>query len=223
MFKLDSRYDLKIGELSNFKFYTLFDKKLFCIVYQIKINNGILEEYYPSHNIDNTKGKAKLSKNRIVPNNVKKYIISLAKKEIEPKKIFLVGCSAKKHNGLYYAEDLYNSTRIKWAKNLAYADETKSNLYILSAKYGIVSGKTILPNYDVIMTEQISKELYPKVLRQLILSNINEIVFFKAGINKNYYELIKKACDDLKIKLIDIGTGCMGGSKEIENILKVYK
>lgn len=217
---LNSRYTINTSSFGKGKFITLFDEKLFCVVYQIKINNGVLEEYYPLYNIDNTKGKAKLTKNRVVPNNVKEHIISLAKKEIEPKKIFLIGCGSDKKNGFHNAEDLYTSSRISWARNLAYSEETKCDLYILSAKYGIVSGKTLLPNYNLMMNSDIADSLYPKVLKQLSLNNVSEILFFKASLNKNYISLVEKVAKDLNVKLTAIGYNIMGGAKEIKEILK---
>lgn len=217
---LNSRYDLKIGTFANSKYFTLFDEKLFCAIYQIKVANGTMEESYPSCNIDNTKGKSKLAKNRVVSNSIKEHIIALAKKEIDSKKIFLVGCGAKKQNGFHSAEDLYESSRITWAKNLAYNDETKCNLFILSAKYGIVSGKTLLFNYDLMMDDSIADALYSKVARQLRLNNVNEILFFKGSLNKSYIKLVEKVTRELDIKLTAIGTGCMGGAKEVKEILK---
>lgn len=216
---LNKRYDLKIGYLGKNKFFTLFDEKLECNIYQIKINGNKLEEYYPSFNIDNSKQKAKKTENRVVPKKVQMQIIDLAKQDIKEERIFLVGCSANKKDGFWNAEDLYTSSRITFAKNLS--RETNTNLYILSAKFGIVSNNTLLPNYDLKMDENISNFLYPKVLKQLRLKKISEIVFFKAGINKYYYELMQKACNELNINLTAIGTGCMGGAKEIKEILKV--
>lgn len=218
MENLNKRYDLRIGYLGKYKFFTLFDEKLECNVYQIKINGNKIEEYYPSFNIDNSKHKAKKTENRVVPKKVQMQIIDLAKQEIKEERIFLVGCSANKKDGFWNAGDLYTSTRISFAKRVS--KETDTNLYILSAKFGFISNDTLLPKYDLKMDEDISNFLYPKVLKQLSLLKISEIVFFKAGINKYYYEIMQKACNELNINLTAVGTGCMGGSKEIEEILK---
>ena len=89
MENLNKRYDLRIGYLGKYKFFTLFDEKLECNVYQIKINGNKIEEYYPSFNIDNSKHKAKKTENRVVPKKVQMQIIDLAKQEIKEERIFL--------------------------------------------------------------------------------------------------------------------------------------
>lgn len=70
------------------------------------------------------------------------------------------------------------------------------------------------------MNERIAELLYPTVVKQLMLNNVNEVVFFKAGINRFYFNLVERACQELHIKLIARGTGMMAGANEIELILK---
>jgi len=215
---LNKRFSLKVGVLGNHKFYTVFDEKMNCAVYQLKSNGRILEEYYPAFNIEIVKQKFKSSKNRVVSNGLRKQILELARKDLKKKKIFLVGCSANKLDGFHKAQELYNSTRIKFAINQS--RETNSSLFILSAKYGLLKHDAMVPNYDLVMDGKRAAELVETVKKQIELCNISEIVFFKAGINKSYWSLMETVCAETNTDLIAIGTGCMAGTHEIKKILR---
>lgn len=63
------------------------------------------------------------------------------------KTIFLISCSSKKLNGQHKAENLYISTLFKL--NLIYAKKNNPNyIFILSAKYGLLSLKKKIEFYD---------------------------------------------------------------------------
>lgn len=67
-------------------------------------------------------------------------------------KVF-IGCVKLKNKGKLKAKDKYNSPLFK--KELAYAKKLTSgnNIYILSAKYGIISLDTIIDDYDLTLNK----------------------------------------------------------------------
>jgi len=136
--------------------------------------------------------------------------------------ILLTGCSGKKQEGATCeAQDLYKSTRISFCKRIA--GEKNVPLFILSAKYGLISGDRQISDYDKIMTEERAKELIDEVTQQLRLSNIKSIVFFCAGVNKHYRELMSMACSTMGVDLTLIGSGCMAGAKELPMLIDEMK
>jgi len=134
--------------------------------------------------------------------------------------VIVTGCSAKKlPNAIVPAEDLYRSSRISFCKRVA--EEKALPLYIMSAEYGLVRSSDILASYDRIMDERRARELVDEVVRQLRHDRITSVVFFSAGVNRHYRQLLEAACVRLDIEFRAIGTGCMQGAKELPALLDV--
>jgi len=96
------------------------------------------------------------------------------------KKVALVSCVSKKDDKPRPAKDLYQSHWFKKAS--AYAKQIGDEWYILSAKYGLLSPKTIISPYDITLNNMKTQErkLWARnVIDQLktIVSPGDEIIF----------------------------------------------
>lgn len=65
--------------------------------------------------------------------------------------IGLVGCSQTKHFGTYPAKNLYSSTLFKFA--FAHAMQYCDQVFILSAKYGLLHPETHIQHYDMTLDD----------------------------------------------------------------------
>ena len=68
------------------------------------------------------------------------------------------------------------------------------------------------------MTEKRINELLPQVKE--VLKDFDVVIFYQGGAKREYKELIKRACDELKIELILFGYGNMGDIRKLDEILK---
>lgn len=104
--------------------------------------------------------------------------------------IALISCGKTKRDGTHAAQDLYIGTYFK--KTLAYAKKHHDQIYILSAKYGLLELDQQIESYEMKIT-QLSKHdrnLWGlAVTKQLRAKNIdNDEIYIYAG--KPYYELL---------------------------------
>ena len=88
--------------------------------------------------------------------------------------IVFIACSKTKRSQATQARDLYCGTLFK--KTLKYAEQKYSSIFILSAKYGVVSLNQIIPPYE-------------KTLSKMSKTKRNE-----------WYSLVKKQMKDLQLK-----------------------
>ncbi|MBO8172415.1 MAG: peroxide stress protein YaaA [Bacillaceae bacterium] len=110
------------------------------------------------------------------------------------KDLLLISCSQKKTElKRGNALDVYNGPYYQIIKKLKRENKFPKtlDLYILSAKYGIIKESDTIDNYDQKMTLQRGKELYTKNLNRLekILQNNNYNNFF-VNLGKLYLESI---------------------------------
>ena len=122
------------------------------------------------------------------------------------KTIFLTYCSAKKNHqsDLIQAVNRYQSMRINQV-NFA-AQSLNIDFFILSGKFGIISSKKLIPDYDFMLENEKIDEHLIKVESQLDFLRIEQIIFFMRPIleDKNikpYLEVIKQACKNKNINL----------------------
>lgn len=138
---------------------------------------------------------------------------------LQPQTVLVTGCGAKKHEGIRPAQELYKSGRITFAKRLA--AQKNIPLFILSAEHGMICGEDLIAPYDRKMDRERSNELLNTVKCQIRYARIESIVFFAAGVNKHYRQLLERAARELDIEFRAIGTGCMGGAKELPALLDI--
>ena len=122
------------------------------------------------------------------------------------KTIFLTYCSAKKNHqsDLMPAVERYQSKRISQVYSAA--QELNIDFFILSGKFGLISSKKMIPDYDFMLKKENVKEHSIKVESQLDSLGIEQIIFFMRSILedknlKSYVESVKKACKNKGINL----------------------
>lgn len=107
--------------------------------------------------------------------------------------IVFIGCVKKKVNYTTEAQFLYNSTYFKYC--LQYSKKLNANtIYILSAKYGLLSLSTKIAPYNLTLNSMTSKERQTwalKVLQQMKKEKIdfNDNVIFLCG--KKYRQFLE--------------------------------
>ena len=131
--------------------------------------------------------------------------------------ILITACGAKKKNKPAQAYQLYLSPRIK----AVYNRKDDVDMYILSAKYGLVNAHQIIKPYNEIMTPEKARILAPQIAKTL--KNYKNAIFYKAGARKEYLECMINACKIAKTNLIAIGYGFMGDIGQIPYIIELLK
>jgi len=125
------------------------------------------------------------------------------------KKVTLISCVSKKLNFKAKAQDLYQSSLFK--KSLAYAKQINSDeIYILSAKYGLIKLNDIIEPYDKTLNKMSvsekkkwSNEVFTKLQKYEIINNTNFI--FLAGENYRKYLIEKLPNYEVPMKGLKIG------------------
>ena len=114
--------------------------------------------------------------------------------------IALIGCVKSKNKGIHKACDLYNSPLFKY--QLEYAKKKTNNIYILSAKYGVLKLDDKIRDYEQTLNNMSDKQIKEwsfKVYNQLTelgVSKKDKIIFL---CEKNYYKYLKKIFTNNKI------------------------
>ena len=102
------------------------------------------------------------------------------------------------------AIERYKSSRIQQVYFAA--QSLNIDFFILSGKFGIISSKKMIPDYDFMLKKENVTEHSIKVESQLDSLEIKQIIFFMRSILedktlKSYVESIKKACKNKGINL----------------------
>lgn len=113
---------------------------------------------------------------------------------MDAKKVVLISCSKAKLSAPCEARKLYSASNL-FAKSLAYAELISSDIYIISAKYGLVRLDEIITPYDETLNDKTQDELAAwgeKVAGQLhALYDVSKTEFvILAG--KNYHAPLQK-------------------------------
>jgi len=125
------------------------------------------------------------------------------------KKVTLISCVSKKLDFKAKAQDLYQSPLFQ--KSLAYAKQINSDeIYILSAKYGLIKLNDIIEPYDKTLNKMSvsekkkwSNEVFTKLQKYEIINNTNFI--FLAGENYRKYLIEKLPNYEVPMKGLKIG------------------
>ena len=94
-------------------------------------------------------------------------------------RVLLLACSSQKREdaGLLPAVERYDGPPFRLLRKYARAEpKRKPQTYVVSAKYGLVSGDTPIPNYNKKMTRQRAEELRGSVtqkLQKVLSENVN--------------------------------------------------
>lgn len=92
------------------------------------------------------------------------------KKQFSPRRLLLLSCSQRKRRtrGLLPAINRYDGPAFRVLRRyLGEPPTVQPEVIILSAKWGLISGDTLLPHYDQQMTEQRATKLRPLIIKQL--------------------------------------------------------
>lgn len=133
--------------------------------------------------------------------------------------IVVTACGKTKRNTAFPAWKLYKSPRIRFLKKKA--DILGVDLYILSAKYGLVHSEEIIEPYEAVMTKETCTELILSILNKLENIKPSKVIYYKGGARKEYFECIYRACTMLNIKLLCFGYANMGDIKRIDEFINV--
>ena len=83
------------------------------------------------------------------------------------------------------------------------AKEAGLPFFILSGKFGFISGDTLIPDYDYLLTKDAVQSLSHEIAHQLLEVGVEKIHFYtKAKKNwQPYLEALKCACGEAKVVL----------------------
>ncbi|MGQ4916064.1 MAG: DUF6884 domain-containing protein [Candidatus Asgardarchaeia archaeon] len=127
----------------------------------------------------------------------------------------VTACGRGKKNYPTKAYKLYKSSRIKAVYNL----KNNTDMYILSAKYGLIHAEEVIEPYDEVMTEDKAIQLTPSVAEKL--KGYDFVIFFKAGARKEYLNCIHQACKLANVNLIAFGYGNMGDVRKLPDLITI--
>jgi len=123
--------------------------------------------------------------------------------------IVFLSCTKSKNKGEYKAKDLYSSPLFK--KSYQYAKSLNpDNIYILSAKYGLLELDDIISDYEETLNSKSDRHIKQwsyNVCKQLESKGVcyNEDIIFLTG--ENYHKYIKLKFRNKKIPLQGLALG----------------
>jgi len=131
------------------------------------------------------------------------------------RKVLITACGSKKEAKAMKAGKLYKSSRIRHLYTKS--KELNIPIYILSAKYGLVSGDEIIEPYDEIMDENKCTKLRAQIAQ--ILKDFDIIIYYKGGARKAYHQCLEKVAKKLNKQFLSFGYGNMGDIRKLEDIV----
>ena len=129
----------------------------------------------------------------------------------------ITACGEKKNLLPMEAYKLYRSSRIRAIYNRRHG----SDMYILSAKYGLVGTHEIIEPYDQLMDNQRANDLVPYVEKRI--EPYDYVVFFKGGAREIYLSCVIEACKRLGKILVALGYAFMGGINDLPKIISMIR
>ncbi len=130
------------------------------------------------------------------------------------RRLLILGCSSRKRMDTFPlpAIQRYDGPTFRVVRRFQRESATtKTDVYILSARYGLISGSEAIPYYDQRMTQQRARELKPVVtgeLNNLLLTNMPQEVYVCAG--QDYLNAIELGEHWRSKAQIRIASGSMG-------------
>jgi hypothetical protein len=133
------------------------------------------------------------------------------------KTVIVTACGAKKSPIPMPAYKFYKSSRIRAVFNR----RGDSDMFILSAEYGLIDACKVIRPYERLMDEQRSNELTPSVAKKLL--DYSNVIYFRGGARRTYFSCIKASCRKAKKTLVAFGYANMGGINDLPKILKLLQ
>ena len=130
--------------------------------------------------------------------------------------VLITACGNKKEEEPTIAGRLYKSPRIRYLYKKS--KELGLDFYILSAKYGLISGDEIVEPYDQVMDKAQCEKLKSKI--RDVLKNFDIIIYYKGGARKEYLECLEMIAKELNKKFETFGYGNMGDIGKLEEKLE---
>lgn len=126
----------------------------------------------------------------------------------------ITACGKEKSDHPSPAWKLYTSERI----TAVHSRKGECDMYILSAKYGLLPSERVVAPYDQIMNPERAEELLPGMVK--VLQGYDKVVYFRADADGPYEECMRKACARAGRPLDLLGSRDMGGIGELEERIK---
>ena len=126
----------------------------------------------------------------------------------------ITACGNKKRDHPSPARKLYKSSRI----TAVYNRRDGCDMYILSARHGLLPSEKVIAPYDQIMDWKRKRELLPSMVE--VLQGYDRVVYFKAGASGIYEKCMKEACAQAGKQLDSFGSRNMGGIGELPERIK---
>ncbi len=131
----------------------------------------------------------------------------------------VTACGGKKEKTKRKAGLLYKSARIRHLYKRS--KELNIPMFILSAKYGLISADDEIEPYEAVMTDEKCRELLPTLLEKL--KDFDVVIYFRGGARREYYNCVEEAVNSLEKELIVFGYGNMGDIGKLSEIVKEVK
>ncbi len=131
----------------------------------------------------------------------------------------VTACGGKKEKSKRKAGLLYKSARIRHLYKRS--KELKIPMFILSAKYGLVSADDEIEPYEAVMTDERCGGLLSTLLEKL--KDFDVVIYFRGGARREYYNCVREAVDTLKKELVVFGYGNMGDIGKLQEIVEEFK
>ena len=127
------------------------------------------------------------------------------------KKVCIVtACGNQKHDYPLPARKLYKSARI----TAVYNRRCNCDMYILSAKHGLLPSEKVIAPYNRIMDQMRMQELLLDMIP--VLQKYDKVIFFNGGARSLYAECIKEACNRADRPLDSFGSKILEGIGDLE-------
>lgn len=126
----------------------------------------------------------------------------------------ITACGNKKCDRPSPAWQCYKSPRIR----AVYKRRDGCDMYILSARHGLLPSEKEIEPYNRIMDGERARELLPGMIR--VLQGYDKVIYFKAGARGIYEECVKEACARACRPVDSFGYAFMGGIGELPERIK---
>lgn len=92
---------------------------------------------------------------------------------------------------------------------------------ILSTKYGLVDAEKVIEPYEETLTEQKARELIPQMIEKI--NGYDCIVYYRGGAGKEYFNLMREACERAGKTLVSFGYKYMGEISALRYLLQLLE
>jgi hypothetical protein len=128
--------------------------------------------------------------------------------------LIVTACGKRKDNIPQPAWKLYKSPRIR----AVYNRRNGHDMAILSSKYGLIDAEKVIQPYEEVLTKERADELLPQVIEKI--QNYDYVLYYRGGAGKEYFKLIKEACEDRDKVLISVGYKNLGDIQMIPYVIQ---